>query len=452
MFSDGAMTGGPKGTVPNGGAKRNRPQWHHVGLQKEIEMSLLDQLADPACWQAFYEYKTSLACPKEFERELKAYIEAEDYLPVCGRIAAEERFPLPRKAVISKLHSQKKRTVYIYPPAENTVLKLLTWLLLRKYDGLFSDGLYSFRPGRSAKDAIRRMSRIPGIRQMYAYKVDISNYFNSIPVGRLLPQLKAVLEEDDALYAFLCRLLEEEEVLDGEERIREQKGIMAGTPLAAFYANLYLKELDAYFAQARIPYARYSDDIIVFAKNREETEQHAETVRRFLHEAGLSVNPEKEQFFAPEEGWTFLGFSWREGEIDIAPVTVAKLKAKMRRKTRALARWSKRNGVEGTRAAAAFIRIFNRKLLENARDNELTWSCWFFSVINTTKSLREIDAYARDCIRYLAEGTRTKARFNLRYEDMKALGYRNLVHAYYEYIGTSKTEEDRSRSTTGSMK
>ena len=408
-------------------------------------MSLLDRLSDPGSWQEFYEYKTSLACPKEFERELKAFWEARAYLPVCERIAAGERFPLPRRAVISKLHSQKKRTVYIYPPAENTVLKLLTWLLLRRYDGLFSDGLYSFRPGRSAKDAIRRLTRLSGIRGMYAYKVDISNYFNSIPVQRLLPLLEEAVGEDVPLFQFLRRLLEEEEVLDGEERIREQKGIMAGTPLASFYANLYLRDLDRYFAERQIPYARYSDDIIVFADSREGAEAYAETIRRFLDGAGLAVNPSKEQYFAPQEGWTFLGFSYKEGEIDIAPATVAKLKAKMRRKTRALLRWSKRNGVEGEKAAAAFIRIFNRKLLENAGDNDLTWSCWFFSVINTTKSLQQIDAYARDCVRTLAVGTRTKARFNLRYDAMKELGYRNLVHAYYEYLDAEKAQEKRRK-------
>ncbi|MBO4873305.1 MAG: group II intron reverse transcriptase domain-containing protein [Lachnospiraceae bacterium] len=402
----------------------------------------MDKLSDPESWQGFYDYRTSLACPKEYEQELKSFLEKRAYLPVCESIARGDRFPLPRRAVISKLHSQKKRIVYIYPSDENTVLKLLTYLLLRKYDGLYAEGLYSFRPGRSAKDAIRHLTRLSGIRRMYAYKVDISNYFNSIPVERLLPMLREAVGEDAALYSFLEKLLTEEEVLDQGSAIREQKGIMAGTPLASFYANLYLKDLDQAFADKGIPYARYSDDIIVFADSREETALHAETIRRFLKESGLAVNPDKEQFFTPEEGWTFLGFSYREGVIDIAPATVAKLKQKMRRKTRALMRWSRRNGVEGTKAAAAFIRIFTRKLLENAGDNELTWSCWFFSVINTCESLKQIDAYARDSIRYLVSGTRTKARFNLRYEDIKALGYRNLVHAYYEYKEREKEAEN----------
>ena len=401
-------------------------------------MTLLDRLSDKSAWRDFLEYKSSLACPKELVRELKKFIDEESYLPVCRRIAEGADFPLPRKAVISKQHSQKKRVVYTYPPAENMVLKLLTHLLLRRYDGLFSENLYSFRPGRNAKDAIRKLTAIPGIDKLHSYKVDISNYFNSIPIPMLLPKLRAALSDDPALCAFLERLLTEEHIIERGHIAAEEKGIMAGTPISSFLANLYLRELDAWFYARRIPYARYSDDIILFAPTREETEAHAAFIRDYLAGAGLSVNPAKEQFTSPGEGWVFLGFSYKNGIVDIAPVSIQKLKKKMRRKARALARWSERNGIEPDRAAKAFIRIFNRKLLENAADNELTWSYWFFSVINTADGLREIDRYAQDCLRFLLSGKRTKARFSVRYEDMKKLGYRNLVHEYYGYMGAEK--------------
>ena len=396
-------------------------------------MTLLQQLSSPESWEAFYEYKTSLVCPKDFAESLRSFIDDRQYLPVCERIAAGERFPLPKKVVLSKMGSQKKRTVYIYPEPENTVCKLLTWLLLRKYDGLFAAGLYSFRPGVTAKDALRRLARTPGIRQKFAYKVDVSNYFNSVPIHRLMPMLEEMIGEDDpALSAFLRRLLEEPFVLENGSPVEEQKGIMAGTPQSAFLANLYLRELDRLFEEKGVLYARYSDDIIAFGATREETEQHAAQIRAFLAEKGLSVNPSKEDFYTPETGWTFLGFSYRDGAIDIAPATVKKLKQKMRRKARALQRWRQRNGLSGEKAAAAFIRVFNRKLLESPEGSDLSWSWWFFSVINTTDSLKEIDAYAQDCLRFLVSGKRTKVRYDVRYEDLKKLGYRSLVNAYYK--------------------
>ena len=395
-------------------------------------MSLIDRLSDREQWEQFYEYKTSLACPKYFVSDLRDFIDGEKYRAVCGRIREGAGFPLPKRSVISKLSSDKKRIVYTYPYDENMVLKLLTYMMLRKYDGIFCDNLYSFRPGKTAKDAVRRLMRIKGIWDKYSYKVDISNYFNSVPVEDLVPLLENTLGDDRELCGFLTGLLREPLVVSEGKTIVESKGIMAGTPLSSFYANLYISDLDRHFEDSGVIYARYSDDIIVFADTEEEIRDHIEYIRRFLESKKLKINPEKEFYSGPGQGFSFLGFSCKNGVVDISPVTVRKLKHKMRRKTRALERWKKRNGETGERAAKAFIRIFNRKLLEGPVNNELTWSHWFFSVINTSDSLREIDLYAQDCIRYLMYGKHTKARFNTRYDDMKKLGYRNLVHAYYE--------------------
>ena len=188
-------------------------------------MSLLEQLSDEACWERFYNYKTSLSCPKTFAKELRRFIDARGWEPVCEEILQKTPFPLPSKAVISKQSSQKKRTVYTYPAPENTVLKLLTWLLLRKYDGLFSDNLYSFRPGITAKDAVRRLRRTKDIGRMYSYKADISNYFNSVPVEKLLPMLSEALADDAALLSFLSRLLTEPRVVDGSKGVMKSHSL-----------------------------------------------------------------------------------------------------------------------------------------------------------------------------------------------------------------------------------
>ncbi|MBR2732042.1 MAG: group II intron reverse transcriptase domain-containing protein [Clostridia bacterium] len=407
-------------------------------------MSLLSQLSDPAVWASFYEYKASLAVPTPFLRELPGFIDARAYLPVCERIARGERFPLPNKSVISKMETQKKRVVYAYPRAESTVLKLLTYLLLRRYDGLFSPALYSFRPGRSAKDAVRFLTRVPGMRTMYAYQADVRNYFNAVPVERLLPLLREALADDPLLLSFLTGLLTEPQVLENGTPVTEQKGIMAGTPPSAFFANLYLSALDHRLAARGIPYARYSDDIIVFARTEPELRRLAEEIRTFLAQAGLSVNAEKEAFSSPEDGWVFLGIRYRGGVIDLAPASLKKIKAKMRRKARALKRWQLRNDVSSEKAAKAFIRVFNAKLFEGGGAHELSWSRWYFPVINTTDSLRQIDQYAQDCIRFLVSGKHTKARFNVRYEVLKRLGYRSLVHAYYAALEAEKERADGS--------
>ena len=381
-------------------------------------MSLLDLLSDESVWNAFYDYKRSLACPKDFTRELRSFIDEKRYRPVCEAIAAGRPFPLPRKSVISKMGSEKKRVVYTYPPAENTVLKLLTWLLLRRFDDRFCDGLYSFRPGRTAKDAVRRL-------------------------------LKETLTGDGPLYRFLASLLTESRVLDRGTVVTEKKGIMAGTPLSSFYANLFLSDLDRYFCDRGVVYARYSDDVIFFAPTREAIDRYAGIFREYLTSRELEVNPAKESYTAPGEAFTFLGFSCLGDRVDIAPATVRKLKQKMRRKRDALARWKKRAGTDGEKAAKAFIRVFNRKLFESPRDNELSWSSWFFPVINTADTLKEIDRYAQDCLRYLVSGRHTKGRYQVRYEDLKALGYRSLVNAFFAHEAEAASPRRGGKTQAG---
>ena len=362
-------------------------------------MSLTDLLGESPVWERFYRYKESLAVPKRFTSELRVFTDEKRYLPVLEEIKDFKKFPLPARSVINKTGSDKRRVIYTYPEPENTVLKLLTYLILRKYDSLFDKGLYSFRPGKTAKDAVRYLLNQRDIRGMYAYKADI---------------------HDSERY-----------VLERSRPVCEQKGIMAGTPLSSFYANLFLADLDRHFSENSVIYARYSDDMILFAPTEEECMTHRDYMRGFLAENGLTVNTSKEILYTPDDGFVFLGFSCVAGTVDIAPVTKKKLKQKMRRKRDALARWASRNGMEREKAAKAFIRIFNRKLLDSPEDNELSWSRWFFPLINTDAGLREIDIYAQDCIRYLISGKHTKSRYNVRYDQMKALGYRSLVNEFY---------------------
>ena len=146
-------------------------------------MDILTQLQSHHCWMQFYLCKKDSGhLSKQDEKGLSAFIEQKAYLPVVHRIQNGDGFAPPKRAAISKMSSRKKRIVYTYAPDENWVLKHMTHLLIRKYDHLFTDNLYSFRSGRSVKDAIRDLRRVKNIDQMWSYKTDISNYFNSIPV------------------------------------------------------------------------------------------------------------------------------------------------------------------------------------------------------------------------------------------------------------------------------
>lgn len=397
-------------------------------------MNIIEELSSQEVWFSFLETKVASGnLNKSQIEDLSAFIQKKDYLSIVKKIENNERFLPPSKAIISKQYSTKKRTVYIFSREENYVLKLLTYLLIRHYDHIFSKNLYSFRANHGVKKAIDYLKGDYYLAERYVYKVDIQNYFNSVDVYKLFPILKHVMDDEPKIYTFIETLLSDSRaVLPNGEVITENKGIMAGTPISSFLANVYLYQLDWHFFFKGNKYARYSDDIIVFACNEKERQDDILFIHSFFDRMSLSVNKDKEFLTNPHESWEFLGISYCDGIFDISKTSANKLKKKMWRKSRALLRWKNHKKIDNRCAAKAFVKSFNKKLYENPVSSELTWTRWFFPIINTTNTISILDHYMQDCIRYIATEKRTKKRYACKYNMIKDLGYKSMVHEYYK--------------------
>ncbi len=395
--------------------------------------SLLDRLRDPAAWEEFLAYKIEGGhLSKREEADLARFVSDREYEAVADRILSGESLSPPRKSAIAKKGTDKKRIVYIFPREEKWALKLITYCL-REYDGIFSQNLYSFRVGQGAKKAVARMLHGRRIEESWTYRTDIHDYFNSVDIGLLLPMLQEVFAQDPQMYRFFEQMLTADAVVDRGTVHTEKRGIMAGTPTAVFLANLYLSDMDHFFQEQHIPYARYADDIFLMAGSEEELTQRIGLVREWLAKKHLEINPKKDEIRRPGDPKNFLGVTYHKGRIAVSEVAVEKLKNKMRRKVRALQRWQRRKNLDNAKAVKGFINRFNTYFFRNDEEHELTWCRWYFPMISSDEQLKCIDHYMQSCIRYLYCGRHTKAAFNLRYETMREMGYRSLVHAYYEW-------------------
>ena len=395
--------------------------------------SIISQLDDQAVWEEFLAHrlmKGRFTWPMFSDAD--DYVADEGYLPVARAFIRGEGPGIPERKRINKMGTGKKRTVYCYSPEETRVLKLIAYLLYR-YDDRFAPNCYAFRRGVKASDAIFRIRKALRGRKMWAYKLDIHDYFNSISIPILLPKLRELFSDDPQLYGFFERMLIDGRALADGEVVRENRGVMAGTPTSPFLADVYLMDVDRHFADAGVVYARYSDDIILFAPDRESLEEHKAVLLGYLEEYRLEVNPEKEHLYSPDEPFEFLGFKCHGNAIDISGAVRTKMKGKIRRAARSLQRWRAAKGVDAEQAMKALIRKFNAKFFEGDDPDSLSWSRWFFPVINRTEGLKEIDLYLQQYIRYLSTGRHTRTNYRVRYKDLKALGYRSLVHEFYLY-------------------
>ena len=395
-------------------------------------MSIIELLKDKNTWTEFLQYKIDgRHLGKRDQEKLEKYIAAKEYEAVVERIINRKDFALPTMKHINKKNSTKKRTVFLFNDKENYVLKAIMFLLY-KYDEIFSPNLYSFRRNISVKTAVDSIMK-KDIKSMYGYKLDIHDYFNSVDTNIMINILRDKIRDDNLLVDFIISIISESKAYFDENIITCKKGIMAGVPISGFLANLYLEELDRWFYENNILYARYSDDIIVFGETKEDVDQYKEKIKQFLNKRKLTVNENKEFEIKPNEKLDFLGFSFTNNKVDLSDVALQKMKDKMKRKAKALLRWKNKKNASDERAIRAYIRHFNKKFFDNPKNNEITWCRWYFPIITTDNSLHILDDYMIQNIRYIVTGRRSKANYNLKYETIKEYGFKSLVHAYYNF-------------------
>ena len=78
------------------------------------------------------------------------------------------------------------------------------------------------------------------------------------------------------------------------------------------------------------------------------------------------------------------------------------------------------------------LRVFNNKFFREENTKDLSWSKWYFPVLTTHDTLKEIDNYLLQYIRYLDSGRFTKKNYNIKYDYLKSLGYHSLVNEFYK--------------------
>ena len=132
--------------------------------------------------------------------------------------------------------------VFIFGYKEKYVFKLLAYLL-HKYDYLFNNNLFSFRQNISVQTALDSLLKQNKNNELYSYKVDIHDYFNSVDTDIMVSILRKNIVDDEKLVDFIESILREKYSIHMGETVEVKKGIMAGVPISGFLANLYLKDL-----------------------------------------------------------------------------------------------------------------------------------------------------------------------------------------------------------------
>jgi RNA-directed DNA polymerase len=332
----------------------------------------------------------------------------------------------PSRRLLNKADGRKK-VVFTFAPADELFLKGLNRILQSTTAADHSRLCHSFQPGRGPRTAYREIRKVRGLQNLCCLHLDVRDFFNSVPVEPLLASLPATVVDDEPLFRLLATTLREQRVRKGDDVVVEpHKGLMAGTPLAPLLSNLYLRSLDDTFDEARIPFLRYADDMVVFG-TAAEVARHRLDIEQRLAAVGLELNPRKTRVSSPGEPWEFLGLRYDSGSLDLATNSVAKL----RRRVRRIARRARRR----SDPARLAVRRLNRRLYGvGGRSTDFTWASWFFPLLSGDATLRRLDGLVQEQLRFAVTGLQSRRNFReVSYEALRGVGYLPLVSAFHAY-------------------
>ena len=144
---------------------------------------------------------------------------------------------------------------------------------MHDYDDTLPQGLYSFRRSVQARDFLKKVRNFKDFEKYYIVKADVSNYVGSIVPEKIIPQLEVIWQHDPALLNLLRFLLLRRECIDQDGNVVAcEPGGMGGIPVANYFMNVYLIEMDLYFYGRAPLYSRYSDDVVILARSLPEAE------------------------------------------------------------------------------------------------------------------------------------------------------------------------------------
>ena len=206
------------------------------------------------------------------------------------------------------------------------------------YEPLFSDGSFGYRPGRSAKDAIRKIKEYVEQGYTRAVVLDLSNYFDTIGHVKLLNLLRQNIK-DERVIQLIKRYLKSGVMENGVVTPTEE-GSPQGGSLSPLLANIYLNEFDQEFSKRGVPCIRYADDIVLLGKSERASLRLLESSVKYLEETlKLKVNRGKSRAVSvfATRNFKYLGFCFGKGKkgvfIRVHQKSKKKFKDKLRRLT-----------------------------------------------------------------------------------------------------------------------
>ncbi len=241
-------------------------------------------------------------------------------------VLSEEYIPEPYKMILIKKNPDEFRPIAILTLKDKLLQLVLVNYFSQLTNRMFTDTNYAYRPNKGHVKAIKRVRDFLIRKNNWVAHIDIDNYFDTIDRALLLDKVKAIIENPKITRLFQMWI--ETGVVYHGKYFNLKKGIAQGGVISPWLSNIYLNDFDHTLLERKINNVRYSDNILLLAKSKEQIEEHFRFVQNYLKtELGLKINKDKSFITNYSEGFDFLGIRFENNLLKMCNAKLEEKKA-----------------------------------------------------------------------------------------------------------------------------
>jgi len=249
------------------------------------------------------------------------------------------------------------------------------------FEPTFSESSYGFRPGKSARQAVRKAQGYIRSGKRIVVDIDLEKFFDRVNHDVLMTKV-AKHVGDTRIHIIIRRYLQAGVMLNGC-CVATEVGTPQGGPISPLLANIMLNDLDHELMRRGHSFVRYADDCNIYVSSKRAGERVYASVKSFLQDRlKLKINEGKSAVASPSRR-KFLSFSFSscwETKLRIAPQAKTKFENKIRKLTNRS--WG----------------ISMEERLEKLNEYILGWS-GYFGITEASSILQRFDKWIRRRLR-----------------------------------------------------
>ncbi len=307
---------------------------------------------------------------------------------LINQIRNQKYIPEPIRGKEIPKGNGKTRLLGIPTVVDRMLQQAVLRVIMPRYEYMFSEYSYGFRPNHSAHQAIGKSLEYINSGYQHIVEIDLKGFFDEVDHVLLLQILYRKIKCKSTM-ALIRRWLRVPIEQNGK-LVKRRKGVPQGSPISPLLSNIILHELDEYMENKGILFVRYADDFSIYCKTKSQAKTQGNEVYKFLRDKlKLPINRDKSGIRRPLS-FQILGYgfvpTYRKGEKGKYQLIVPKkrwktLKMKLKEITRKTSPMSFKERIE--------------KLNQVTRG----WINYFKSA-SIIQKLKTLDGWLRNRLRY----------------------------------------------------